>query len=342
MTATSNIKSKKFTLKQGKFEVDITNFGGKLMAIRTPNKNGEITDVILGYHNPEDYHNGNPYFGAIIGRVANRISKGSFILSGKKIQLPINAGEHHLHGGNKGLSMVTWKVLKHTNTSLELYYYSKAAEDNYPANVEFWLTYKLSDANTLQINVNAKADSKTIINITTHPFFNLNGVQPPISDISKHELQIKAKRYTPIAADGIPLGSIKTVKGTALDFTIKKPVQDALKSTEEQIKNANGIDHNYIIESSNKRLLKIAELSATTSGISLSVYSNQPCVQIYTGNFLDGSDIGKNNSIYPSRSAICIEPQGYPDAPNHPLFKPIVVQAEEEYQYQTHYKFSNH
>lgn len=341
MTGPSHIQSQKFTLKQGALEVDVTNFGAKLMAIRTPDKNGKMLDVILGYNKAEDYHSGNPYFGAIVGRVANRISKGNFILAEENIQLNLNNGEHHLHGGAKGLSMVTWKVLKQNKSSLELYYFSKTDEENYPGNVEFWLNYSLSKANTLQINLSAKTDRKTPINITTHPFFNLNGVQHPISDIGEHELQINAKNFTPIKGDGIPIGTKVSVEGTALDFLNKKTVEKALNSPEEQIKNGKGIDHNFVINSSNRTLKKIAELSSIESGINLLVYSNQPCMQVYTGNFLDGSDKGKNNCIYPRRSAICLEPQGYPDAPNNPQFESIMVQPEESYQYQTHYKFSN-
>lgn len=328
-----------YTLKnKSGMEVCITNFGGRIVSIMVPDKNGTMQDVVLGFDSIADYINIPSDFGASIGRYANRINQGRFDLNGTVIQLPQNNFGHCLHGGPKGWQYQMYDATPIDSTTLELTRISPDGDQNFPGKVIAKVTFKLTDDNAIDINYSATTDQPTIINMTNHSYFNLSGnpSQPAID----HILYINADKYTPVDSTFIPTGEILPVKGTPMDFTAPKPVgQDIENYQFEQLKNGNGYDHNWVLNTNGDINQLAAKLTSPTSGITLNVYTNEPGIQVYTGNFLDGTVKGKKGIVYNQRASVCLETQHYPDSPNHPEWPSVVLEPGQTYNSQCIFKF---
>ncbi len=337
----SKLKTYLLTNNHG-MSVEILNFGGKVMSLKVPDREGTPGDVVLGYDTPAEYINGNPYFGAIIGRYANRIAGGKFTLAGKEYTLPKNNGNNCLHGGPGGFNNVIWEVTDYKNDDqnhyLKLKYISKDGEEGFPGKLTVFVTYSLNDDNELKIDYLATTDKKTVVNLTHHSFFNLkdDGKTP----ITGHILKINADRYTPINRDFIPTGEIAPVKGTPMDFTRLVAIGQRINNDFVQLRYANGYDHNWVLNKTGDSLTLAAEVYESVTGRRLQVFTTEPGLQFYSGNFLDGSDKGKNGVAYQFRTAFCLEAQHFPDSPNHPAFPTTVLNPGEEYRQTTIYKFS--
>lgn len=324
-------------------EIKITNYGAKVMYIKVPDKTGKMENIVLGYDNPVDYIKGNPYFGAAIGRYANRISNGTFKINGQTYNLKKNNNGNHLHGGYKGFHNVFWKKEKEyliNNVKyIELYYISPDGEENYPGNLKVNITYSLNDKNEFKIEYYAIADEKTHINLTHHSFFNLKDGGK--SKILTHLLKINANNYTPVKQNLIPTGEILSVKNTPFDFTAPLPIGSRIENDDTQLQYGKGYDHNYVINKTKKEeLAKAAEVYEPETGRVMEVFTTEPGLQFYSGNFLDGSDIGHAGVSYKHRTAFCLEAQHFPDSPNHKNFPSTLLEPGEEYTQTTIYKFS--
>jgi len=321
--------------------VEITNYGGKVVSIHVPDKKGVFKDVVLGFDHIDNYISGNPYFGALIGRYANRICKGKFSLLGKEYQLAKNNGENHLHGGIIGYNDVVWNATLLSNKneqSLELNYLSKDGEENYPGNVSLKVIYTLTEENELKINYYATTDQTTIINLTHHSFFNLKGEGN--GDILGHKLYINSDAFTPTNAQSIPTGEFKNVEGTPMDFRNFTAIGKRIEQNDEQLQFGNGYDHNWILKNKQKDIILAAAVHEPDSGRYMEVWTDQPGMQFYSGNYLDNTDIGKGGKKYPKRSAFCLETQHFPDAPNQLHFPSTILNPNEKYDYTCIYKFS--
>ncbi len=322
--------------------VEITNFGAKVMSINVPDKNGIIDDVVLSYDTPEEYINGNPYFGAIIGRYGNRIDKGKFVLDNTEYSLAINNGNNHLHGGPDGFHNVIWDIVEYKNNNKEHYikfkYFSKDGEEGYPGNLTVFVQYSFTDENELIIDYNASCDKNTIINLTHHSFFNLKDAGK--SDILSHELKIFANSFTPVNNELIPTGEIRKVAGTPMDFTKFTPIGKNIEDNYIQLKYGNGYDHNWVLNKKSDSLSLAAIVRELVSGREMKVYTTEPGLQFYSGNFLDGTDIGEDSTKYHHRTAFCLEAQHFPDSPNQSNFPSTILKAGEKYTQKTIYKFS--
>jgi aldose 1-epimerase len=316
-------------------EVAITNYGARIVTLIVPDKNGNSTDVVVGFDSLQGYLNSTEtYHGAIVGRYANRIAEGKFSLNGKDYQLAVNNPPNHLHGGPKGFNNQVWKVEGAKDNSIRLSYFSEDGEENYPGNLNVTLTYTLNDQNELIINYEATTDQPTIFNITAHPFFNLNGQGS--GTVLDHQLQINADRYTPINENSIPTG-ISTVD-TAFDFRPSKKIGENINDQNEQLKNGAGYDHNFVVNGEGLRSAGIA--IGDKSGIAMEVITDQPGMQLYTGNFMKGENTIKYGLIDNHREAFCLETQHFPDSPNHPEFPTTVLNPGEVFRSTTIYKFS--
>jgi len=331
---------KLYTLKnkQGA-SVSITNYGGRVVSLLVPDKNNKLTDVVLGYDSIGAYRKkGEPFFGALIGRYGNRIGKGKFTLDGKEYQLQLNDGVNTLHGGTDGFFGKVWDAKQLDSTKLELSYVSKDGEAGYPGKLDVKVIYTLTDDNALQIDYEATTDKTTIVNLTNHAYFNLNGEGD--STILDHELMIDASAYTPVDSTLIPTGKLQPVAGTAFDFNKAKLVGKQIGDNDEQLKFGKGYDHNFALTHHDGKT-PVAVIKSTKTGIVLSVITAEPGLQFYSGNFLTGADKdGKGGKSYPHRSAFCLETQHFPDAPNHPNFASTVLKPGETYKTSTTYKFS--
>jgi len=318
--------------------VTITPYGGKIISLLVPDKNGKLNDVVLGYDTPDQYINGNPYFGALIGRYGNRIAKGKFLLEGTEYQLKTNNGANALHGGPGGFHNVYWRLEKpQTGNRTELYYVSKDGEEGYPGTLNTKITYSLSDDNELIIEYEATTDKTTVINLTHHSFFNLAGAGN--GSITNHSLFINSDKFTPVDDGLIPTGELKNVKGTPFDFTTPTKIGDRINQDDVQLKNGKGYDHNWVLLRNDTELSLAARVSEPTSGRVMEVWTTEPGLQFYSGNFLDGKDIGKGGRKYEFRSAFCLETQHFPDSPNQPTFPNTVLKPGEVYKQKTIYKF---
>ncbi len=324
-------------------EVEITEFGAIVVSIKVPDKAGNIEDVTLGYDKLEGYREDPYYFGATIGRVANRTSGASFVLDGKKYELAANTlpdfGKNHLHGGEKGFNKVLWKgksFQKEDHVGVSLSYLSEDGEEGYPGNLEVEVVYKLNQQNELLIEYHATSDQKTIVNMTHHSYFNLKGEGQ--GDVLEHEVKVNADKYTPADENLIPTGEIASVKGQPVDFTSLREIGSRLD--EMQQSKFTGYDLNYIINHKKNGSLELAAKALDKqSGRLLEVYTTQPCMHFYTGNFLEGK-AGKDGKAYQKYGAFCFEPQGYPDAINKPEFESIVLHPGKTYKQTIIYKFS--
>lgn len=329
-----------FVLKnKNNAQVGITNYGGRIVSLLVPDKKGELVDVVLGYDDVKTYQKPKePYFGALIGRYGNRIADGKFSLGGKSYQLDINDGINTLHGGSNGFYSKVWDAKQISPESLELSYLSKDGEGGYPGNLTVKVIYTLTDSNELKIDYTASADKTTIVNLTNHAYFNLSGAGS--TTITDHELQIDADDFTPVNKTLIPTGKITPVKGTPFDFTQAKPIGKNINDKDEQLENGKGYDHNFVLNK-NTNGKPVATVTSPVTGIVLEVFTTEPGLQFYSGNFLTGKDHdGKNKAAYGYRSAFCLETQHYPDSPNQTLFPSTVLKPGETYHSSTTYKFS--
>lgn len=329
-----------FYLNNGDMQAAITNYGGRLVSLIVPDKNGTPTDVNAGFSSLHDYRNSSePYYGALIGRYANRIANAQFSLEGIAHQLEPNNGPNQLHGGKNGFHLQVWDARQVSGAVLELTYCSKDGEENYPGNLAVTVTYTLTPGNGLQISYAAVTDKTTILNLTAHPFFNLNGEGS--GTILNHVLTIRADHYNPVDANVLATGETAPVTNTPFDFRQPVSIGGRLTNGNEQLQNGNGYDHNFIL---NKGLTQQPETAAVIegdlSGISMEVLTTEPGLQFYSGNFMKGEYVFKSGSPDDFRTTFCLEAQHFPDSPNHPGFPTTVLKPGEIYTQKTIYRFS--
>lgn len=316
----------------------VTNYGGRLVALYVPDKNHKLVDVVAGFNSLEGYQNSTePYFGATIGRYGNRIAKGQFTLDGKSYKLFTNNGPNTLHGGKKGYQDVVWNAKVLNKQSLELTYLSKDMEEGFPGNLQLKVTYTFTDDNALKISYEAVSDKNTVINLTNHAFFNLNGEQS--GSILKHLLKINADQYTPVDSTLIPTGKLAEVKGTPFDFTSERAIGERINAVNEQLKNGKGYDHNFVLHT-HPADQPVAVITGDQSGIVMRVYSDQPGLQFYSGNFMQSKNRMKSNHKDDFRTAFAVETQHFPDSPNQAQFPSTVLKAGKEYKSVSVYEFS--
>lgn len=321
-------------------EVCLTNFGGRIVSVMVPDKAGKMQDVVLGFDSIADYINVPSDFGATIGRYANRINQGKIVIDGDTIQLPQNNFGHCLHGGPKGWQyQVFQKVNQIDATTIEMTRFSPDGDQNFPGNVTAKVTFKLTEDNAIDISFEATTDKKTIINMCNHSYFNLSGdANNPITD---NMLYINADQYTPVDSTFMTTGAIDSVKGTPMDFVTPKTIgQDIDKYDFVQLKNGNGYDHNWVLNTAGDVTKLAAKVTSPISGIVLEVYTNEPGVQVYTGNFLDGTVTGKKGIVYKQRTGVCLETQHYPDSPNKPNWPSVILEPGKVYNSKCVYKFT--
>jgi aldose 1-epimerase len=322
-------------------EAKITNYGGIVVSLTAPDREGKFSDIVLGVNTLEEYIKGHPYFGCIVGRYGNRIAQGMFTLNGVKHTLAKNNGENHLHGGIKGFDKVVWtaKEIKGNNdgVGLQLTYVSKDGEEGYPGNLTSIVTYTLTNKNELKIDYSATTDKDTIVNLTHHSYFNLAGEGS--GDILNHELMINADKFTPIDKTLIPLGELRNVKGTPMDFTKPTSIGARINNEDDQISFGLGYDHNWVINKEKKGLTLAATVYESTTGRLMEVHTTEPGIQFYSGNFLDGTIKGKSGKIYEKRFGLCLETQHFPDSPNKPQFPSTVLKPGQKYTQTTIYRF---
>jgi aldose 1-epimerase len=330
-----------YTLKNERgFEVSITNYGGAVVSLKAPDRSGAFADVVLGFETLEEYVQNPLYFGPLIGRYANRIARGKFSLGGVEYQLTQNDGVNHLHGGFKGFDKHVWQVRSETSdvsTELHLEYFSGDSEEGYPGNLTAKVTYALSD-NELRISYEATADRDTIVNLTNHSYFNLAGS----GDILDHQLTLNADAFTPVSDDLIPTGEIAPVENTAWDFRGGKAIGKDLAAAGGYDHNfvLNDYDHNRVVNAHDRSLQLAVRLYEPTSGRVLEILTDQPGIQFYSGNFLDGSFRGKRGVVYDKYAGLCLEPQHFPDSPNHPNFPSTVLRSDAVYRHVSLYRFT--
>ena len=339
-TEVNHSQTNLYTLKnKSGMEVCITNFGGRIVSIMVPDKDGKMQDVVLGFDNIDDYIRIPSDFGASIGRYANRIAQGRFVLDNDTIQLPQNNFGHCLHGGPQGWQYQVYDANLIDNTTLELTRLSPDGDENFPGNVTAKVTFKLSDDNALDIKYSATTDKKTIINMTNHSYFNLSG--DPSQPATDHILYVNADNYTPVDSTFMTTGEIIPVKDTPMDFITPKAIgQDITKYDFVQLKNGNGYDHNWVLNTNGDITKPAARLTSPQSGITLEVYTNEPGIQVYTGNFLDGSIQGKKGITYNQRASVCLETQHYPDSPNKPQWPSVILEPGQTYNSECIFKFT--
>jgi len=319
----------------------ITNYGAIVVSVKVPDRQGKLADVVLGFDALKGYLAKHPYFGAIVGRYGNRIANGKFTLDGKQYTLAQNDGQQHLHGGVRGFDKAVWNVLSVSSTkepSLVLQYVSKDGEEGYPGNLTVTVTYTLTDANELKIDYLATTDKPTVLNPTNHTYFNLAGAG--VGDILGHQVTIAADRFTPVGKTLIPTGALRPVADTPFDFTKPTVIGARINQDNEQLKFGRGYDHNWVLNKNDDALTLAAKVVEPTSGRVLEVFTTQPGLQFYTGNFLDGSDVGKGGKSYKHRYGFTLETQHFPDSPNQPNFPSTVLKPGEECRSTTMYKFS--
>ncbi|MGA7160935.1 MAG: aldose epimerase family protein [Bacteroidota bacterium] len=321
--------------------VQIINYGAIVTNIYVKDRDGNFSDVVLGYDSLQGYVNDKTYFGAIVGRYGNRIGKGKFRLDGKEYQLTLNDGQNHLHGGTMGFNKVLWNaepMEDEAGPSLKLTYTSKDGEEGYPGTVTTTVTYTLTKNNALEIRYEGTTDKPTVFNPTHHSYFNLTGTLT--KTILDHRLMIAADSMTPVGPGLITTGAIVSVANTPMDFRAMTPIGSHIGDQNEQLKLARGYDHNWVLRDYNKQLRKVAEVDEPTTGRVLTLFTDQPGLQFYTGNFLDGTQKGKNGIAYQFRTGFCLEAQCYPDSPNKPNFPSAVLRPGDVYRQTTIYQFS--
>jgi aldose 1-epimerase len=319
----------------------IMTYGGIVVSVETPDRDGKLADVTLGYDTLEDYIKDNPYFGSVVGRYGNRIGNARFTLDGVEYVLAANDGENHLHGGIKGFDKVVWRaepVEREDAVGLKLTYVSKDGEEGYPGTLTCTVTYLLTNKDELRISYEAETDKPTPVNLTHHSYFNLVGQGS--GDILGHELMINADRFTPVDASLIPTGELRSVEATPMDFRTAKPIGRDIGQDDEQLRLGKGYDHNWVLNDADGSLALAARVFEPTTGRVMEVYTTEPGLQFYSGNFLDGSNVGKGGKVYKHRYGFCLETQHFPDSPNKQNFPSVVLRPGERYTSTTVYKFS--
>lgn len=325
-----------YLLNDGKVEAGIITYGGIVVSLRTPDRNGKLDDVVLGCDSVEQYVSQTAHFGGIIGRYANRIAHGSFQLDGHTYSIPKNDGDNALHGGTKGFDKMVWEA-KPIRDGVELTYVSKDGEQGFPGTLTTVVKYTLSGG-ALRIEYSATTDKDTVVNLTNHSYFNLAGQGN--GDILRHVLKIDASRITPVDANLIPTGELKPVEGTPFDFRKPYAVGARIDADDPQLRLGHGYDHNFVLDHPQGALAEAAEVYEPTTGRILRVLTTEPGIQFYTGNFLDGSIKGKEGRVYKRRYALCLETQHFPDSPNHPSFPSTELKPGETFHSVTVYEFS--
>lgn len=329
-----------YVLKNKDLRVAITNYGARVVSLLMPDKNGNITDVSVGFDNIDDYtKGGDTYFGAVVGRYGNRIAKGKFKLDGKEYTLATNNAPNHLHGGNKGFSRVVWDVQQPEDSTLILIYISPDAEEGYPGELNAQVTYILTSNNELKIVYEATTDKPTVVNLTNHTYFNLNGEGS--GSINNHLMMINANKFTPVDSTLIPTGKLENVANTPFDFRKPTAIGERINDTNNiQLKYGKGYDHNFVLNKSGGGLTKAAEVVGDQSGIVMDVYTTEPGIQFYGGNFMNGTHKLKSGKTDDYRTAFCLETQHYPDSPNQPNFPSTTLEPGKVYKTTTVYAFS--
>ncbi|MCX5789858.1 MAG: galactose mutarotase [Elusimicrobia bacterium] len=324
-----------YVLKNGKgMQAGITNYGGRVVSLIVPDKNGKPVDVVVSPGRLEDLRKATePYFGALIGRYGNRIAKGRFTLDGKTYELATNNGANHLHGGKKGFQYVVWDARPIGDNALELRYVSKDGEEGYPGTLKAKVVYTLTDDNALTIEYEATTDKKTVVNLTNHAFFNLNGEGS--GTVDGHLLTINAERYTPIDEGLIPTGELAPVEGTRFDFRKPTAIGARLDETDVQLKNGKGYDHNFVLSGT-----PAAVVVGDRSGVVMTVETTEPGLQFYSGNFMQGKNRLKGGKTDEFRTAFCLETQHFPDSPNKPQFPSTILEPGQAYRTRSTYRFS--
>lgn len=321
-------------------KVQITNYGGKIVSLLVPDRDGTLGDVVLGYETAQEYLDGIASLGATMGRYANRIAQAQFMLDDSTYHLDKNNGEHSIHGGTEGFRHQVWDARQVDGQTLELSYFSEDGEGGYPGNLEVTVVYTVTDNNELKLEYSASTDKPTILNMTNHAFFNLAGEGS--GDILDHELYVDADRYTPVDSTAIPTGELREVEGTPFDFTEMTPIGARIDADNRQLGHVGGYDHNFVLNKDGGELALAARLSEPATGRVMEVFTTEPGLQVYTANSLtgEGSQVGKGGHPYGPRSAVCLETQHFPDAPHHPNFPSTRITPEEGYESTTIYKFS--
>jgi aldose 1-epimerase len=319
----------------------VTNYGGIVTSLTAPDRTGKMADIVLGYNDVGSYVKSSPYFGAVIGRYGNRIGKAKFPLEGKEYTLAVNNGENNLHGGKKGFDKVIWdaKEVKSADAvGLEMKYLSKDGEEGFPGNLSVTVVYWLTNKNEFKIDYTATTDKTTVVNLTQHSYFNLAG--DGTGDILKQELTLNADKFVPVDKGLIPTGELLPVKGTPMDFTNPVAIGARIKADYEQLKLGNGYDHCWVLNQKKPGEMTLAASAYDpASGRAIEVTTTEPAIQFYSGNFLDGTNIGKNGKPYNFRNGFCLETEHYPDSPNKPSFPSVVLKPGQTYKTSTVYKF---
>ncbi|GAA0529159.1 aldose epimerase family protein [Chitinophaga japonensis] len=327
-----------FYLKSsGGVQMAVTNYGAKVVALLAPDRDGKLEDVELGYDKLSSYVSTNDrYYGGVVGRYGNRIAKGKFKVDGQEYTLAVNNGVNHLHGGKVGFNDVVWDAKQPNDHTVEFHYLSKDGEEGYPGNLDVTMTYELTDSNEFKISYKATTDKATVVNLTHHSFFNLHGAGN--GDINDHVLMINSDKFTPVDSGLIPTGKLEDVKGTPMDFTTPTPIGERVNADFQQLKYGKGYDHNWVLNKKGDELSLAATVLEPQSGRYMEVWTTEPGVQFYGGNFMTG-DTGKQGKVYVHRGALCLETQHFPDSPNQSAFPSVVLKPGETYQQTCIYKF---
>ena len=321
--------------------VQTTNYGGIVTSVLVPDRAGRFGDVVLGFDRIDGYLEKHPYFGAICGRYANRIAGGRFTLNGVEYTLARNDGDNHLHGGIRGFDKMVWQAAElplKGGTGLRLTHSSPADEEGYPGNLNVAVTYTLTDSNELRIDYLATTDADTVLNLSHHGYFNL--ADGGKSEVLGHEVMIDAARFLPVDVALIPTGELRDVHGTPMDFTQAKAIGARIDGDDDQLVNGRGYDHTWVVNGAPGQLRLAARVHEPTTGRVMEVLTTEPGVQLYTGNFLDGTVMGKRGAVYRRRHGLCLECQHFPDSPNKPQFPPTVLKPGQSYTQTTVYRFS--
>jgi aldose 1-epimerase len=332
-------KVETFEIKNAKgMKMNVTNFGARVTNLWVPNRDGNLVDVVLGFDTLDEYVNSSEkYFGASIGRYGNRIANGRFSLDGTEYTLPINNNGQTLHGGPDGFDFVIWEVQKSGDNGLIFSYMSADGEEGFPGELKVKMTYILTDENDFKITYEAETNKNTVLNLTHHSFFNLNGAGN--GNVLDHTMKINASKYTPVNEVLIPTGELPAVKGTPFDFTTATKIGERIDQDNEQLKFGGGYDHNWVLDKTSGELAEAAVVYAPTTGIEMQVWTTEPGIQFYSGNFLDGSVKGKEGKSYELRGAFCLETQHFPDSPNQPNFPSTELKPGEKYEHTCIYRF---
>jgi len=326
---------------RGGMEARITNYGAIVVSLTAPDRDHKFADVVLGFNDLESYLKGHPYFGAIVGRYGNRIAKGRFTLNGVEYKLAVNNGENHLHGGIKGFDKVVWtakSMRTKVGPAVSLTYLSKDGEEGYPGNLTVKVVYTLTNNNELRIDYTESTDKDTVANVTHHSYFNLAGEGN--GDILNHQVTLKANRFIPTDAGSIPTGELRNVQGTPFSFLKPTAIGERINQADQQLEFGKGYDHTWVVNGRAGTLRQAASVYESTTGRVMDVWTTEPGVQFYTGNFLDGTLTGKSSKLYPHRSGFCLETQHYPDSPNQRKFPTTTLRKGAVHKSTTIYRFS--